>query len=343
MNFRKNSILIIGGGIAVVLLAIALFFLITYQKQYRENQAAFNAARNRLNSLNQRNPFPSSENVTLAGENLERLHDRREALQQSLMRGQIRAEQIEPARFAPMLEETARRIRAKASAASVTLPADPGLGFRDYAAGKLPPNDPKIMERLVIQIRGLEDLIDLAIEAKVQSVDTIARDEFEMRTAEAAPEAPTDVRGRGRGAAPVRGAPMAPVVRPLVAGLPLPEESDQYEVERFVIGFTARESAVFDFLNRLSSRKVNYALVDVSFENTRTDVGRPVDMKARLAALASAARTAQPAMPGVAAPEVRLEDISREERVVSGRDLIRVRAVVDMYRFTDVRAGEGTP
>ena len=341
MNFKKHSTLIVGCGIALVLLIIAVFFLIQNQRAYRDNINALQSAKNRLNALNNRNPFPSQENTLLAAANLETLKSSYQAALNALRRDQLQSETIEPARFAPMLEETSRRIRGRAAELGVTLPVEPGLGFKDYAAGKLPPNNPATMDRLVIQIKAIEDLCMLMLDANVHTIESMQRDEFEART-DATPEVQTDVRGRGRGAQPQR--QPTPSVRTLVGGLPMPEPSELYTTERLVFSFTARESAVWEVLNRLVNRKVFYTIADITFENTRTDLGKPVDMKAKLAAMVSAARVTQVGGgPAVAMPQPSMESITREERVVGGRELIKARIVVDMYRFQDEPVSEGQP
>lgn len=335
MNFRKNNVLIIGGGIALVLTVLAIVFLVINQGAYRENARALNSARNRLAALNNRNPFPSAENTDLARQNLGLLKAKYEALETSLIEEQITPERIEPARFAPMLEEATVRLWNRAKEGKVALPVEPGLGFKDYAAGKLPPNDPAVLERLVVQIKALEDLVGVAIDARVGSVDSIQRDVFENRTTPEATEEPVVVRGRGRsGMNKQQGAAAGSDV--LAPGIPMPAENPQYSVERFVIQVTGRENSIWDILNRLVSRKIIYSIADVSIENTKTSLGKPVDMKTKLAALEAAAKNANRTGP------VEL-DIPREERIVGGREPIRARIVVDMFRFINGGEGEGAP
>jgi hypothetical protein len=339
MNFRKNSTLIVGCAAAVVLLAVALVFLIKNQKSYQSNVEEFNVARNRLNTLNTRDPFPSAGNVKLAGDNLEILKAKYGSAEESLLNKQLSAETIEPARFAPLLEEAFRRVRNRAATNNVILPAEAGLGFKDYAEGKLPPNDPKVMERLIIQVKALEDLISLMVDAKVHSVDTLQRENFETKLGDAsAPPPPEDFR---RGVAP--GRDQSPEVRS-ASGVPLPTPNPLYQTERFTIGFTGRESAIWEALNRLVSSKITYVIKDVSIESTVSNLGKPVDMKARLTASATGRQTSTPGA-GNATPVVQasLESISREDRVVGGRELIKAKVVVDMYRFVDSTQMGGQP
>jgi hypothetical protein len=324
------------------MLIVAVVFLVRNQGAYRSSLSQLRTAQNRLEALNTRQPFPSPENVEISKQNLTLLRDKYQAVESALRRDQLKAEAIEPAGFARMLEATILRIRAKAATAGISLPAEAGLGFKDYAAGKLPPNDPAIMERLVVQIRGLEDLIGLMADAKVLSIDTLERDAFELRAdALAAPE--PEVRGRGRGSAAMgRGETAAAPSQ--VGGLPIPPGNELYSIERFAIGITGRESAIWDVINRLVSSRVVYSIVDFSFENTRSDLGRPVDMKARLTAMLAAAR--QPGGTGAASAagiQPTLESLSREERVVGGREPIKARFVIDMYRFKDTGAVKELP
>ncbi|HMP89928.1 MAG TPA: Amuc_1100 family pilus-like protein [Kiritimatiellia bacterium] len=342
MNFKKHSVLIVGCGIALVLLVVAVFFLVTNQNKYRDNVRSLQSAKSRLDGLNNRNPFPSQENIRLSAENLEKIKNSYHSTITTLRRDQLVSEPIEPARFAPMLEESSRRIRGRATELGITLPTEPGLGFRQYAAGTLPPNDPRIMDRLVVQVKAIEDVCLLMLDSRVHSIDTIQRDEFEARP-DAIQEAQPEVRGRGRAAAAAPGRQPAPVARAIVGGLPMPASSELYSTERISFSFTGRESAVWEVLNRLVNRRVFYNIVDVSFENSRTDLGKPVDMRLKLSSMlaqARAAQTGQPGAPAVALPTPTLESITRDERVVGGREIIKARVVVDMYRFLDATASE---
>lgn len=343
MNFRKNNVLIVGGSIAVLLLAGAVALLFVNQGAYRDHIESFRRVQQRLDSLNSRNPFPSAENVELAKQNLALLKSEFDTLQGQLIQEQILAEKIEPARFARMLEDAVVGLRERAGAARMTLPAEPGLGFKDYAAGKLPPNDPAVLERLVVQIKALENLVSLAIESGVRSVDSLQRDDFELRTEAPAEEAPeSGFRGRGRGA--MTQEPAEPVAgRSIVPGVPMPADNPEYRVERFVIGVTGLENSIWDFLNRLMRSKVTYTIADITLENTRTDHGRPVDLKPKLLEMEAAAKASRPT--GAPGPQVKVENIPLEDRGVGGRsrDVIRARVVVDMYRFANETSAEAQP
>jgi hypothetical protein len=339
MNFRKNSTLIIGCAVASALLVIALIFLIKNQSSYKANVMDLEAARGRLNALNNRNPFPSSENVTLTSNNLEVLKSKFTSIQGSLLDNQLKAETIEPARFAPLLEEAIRRVRNRAITNNIITPAESGLGFKEYAAGKLPPNDPKVMERLIIQVKALEDIISLLIDSNIAAIDLLQRDDFETKLSGTSAEAVPDDGGR-RGFA--IGREQVQDARSAPGSIPLAPVNPLYETERFTIGFSGRESAVWEVLNRFVSSKITYVIKDITFESTATNLGKPVDMKSKFAALLAGSR--QPAAtPSTASAIQSLESISREERVVGGRELIKVRIVLDMYRFKDLAGAEVQP
>jgi len=347
MNFRKNSTLIIGLGSALVLFGIALFFLIRNQSAYNESQTALTTAKNRLTSLNNRNPFPSQENIDQTREQIASIKTNYVAIMETLQKEQISTEPIEPARFAQLLEVAARRIRDKALAEGVVLPADPGLGFKEYVAGKLPPNNPAVMDRLVIQIKTIENLFTHLINAKVVSIDAIQREQFENSLSATqnqgdSPAAPvaseTDTRRRGF----VVGRDSESETSSSPGGIPAAPKAELYTTERFTIEFTARESAVWDMINRLGSSKIAYAVVDLKLSNTALDVGKPVDLKSKLVALTSTAMKPMGMAPAgnTAMPPPAIDSLSREERVVAGREPIKVKIVVDMYRFVNGVAGE---
>ncbi len=332
MNFRKNKTLIIGLGTSVVLLCLSLFFLVSNRSSFNESRDSLMSSKNRLVTLNNRNPFPSDVNVGKTEDQLSLIKTNYEAVTTMLQDGQLVAEKIEPAQFALILEEAVRRIRGRAVSDNIVLPAEPGLGFKDYAAGKLPSNDPSVIERLVIQIKALEDIVNLLISAKVNSIDTLQREQFEVAAAQTNPEAETNVRNmRSFGREPVAD------TRSTAGGIPAAATSDLYTTERFTVEFTARESAVWEALNRLAGSKVTYVLVDLSMNSTASGLGKPVDLKSKVAAQAATARSG---MPGVSSASPSLESLSREERVVGGREPIKVRMVIDMYRFKDLVEAE---
>jgi hypothetical protein len=354
MNFRKNSTLIIGLGSAVVLLGIALYFLIANHSKYNESQAALTSAKNRLTSLNNRNPFPSRQNIEETETHIDAIRTNYTAIMNVLQQGQLTSEPIEPARFAQLLEVATLRIRKIAETEGVVLPVDPGLGFKDYVAGKLPPNVPAVMDRLVIQIKAIEHIVSLMINAKVASIDSLQRDQFENNPAAVAgaegmnPGAPggnvdadmTSRRSRGvtSGRDPVSDA------RTAFGGVPPAATSPLYTTERFTIEFTARESAVWDVLNRFASDKATFVVVDLNMASTVTDLGKPVDLKAKLASMAATTlRPVGSSMSAQAAPQITLDSLSREERVVGGREPIKVKLVIDMYRFIEEAGGGIAP
>lgn len=343
MNFRKNSVLIIGCSLAGLLLVVAIFFLVKNQGDYRANLASLKASQNRLEQLNTRDPFPAVENITVAQQNLDFLKQKFDTIHQTLVREQLQAETIEPARFAQLLEQAARRAYTKATDQGVILPANLGLGFKAYAEGKLPPNNPATMERLVLQVKAIEDIASLMIDAKIQSIDAIQREEFEVK-ADAAAEQSVSGRDRGR---PVGRATQTAAASGLVGGIPASPTNSMYTVERLVFNITGWESSIWEVLNRLASHKVVYVLADVTMDNTKLDLGKPVDMKAKLAAMTAAARSASTFTGGAPSagvmPEPTLDSISREDRVVGGREPIKAKIVVDMYRFLNGQAAEVQP
>lgn len=353
MNFRKNSTLIVGLGSAVVLFGIALYFLIDNHSKYTESQTALTSAKNRLTSLNNRSPFPSRENIDQTETQIDSIKTNYVAIMEVLKRGQLSSEPIEPARFAQLLEEATVRIRKIAETGGVTLPVDPGFGFKDYVAGKLPPNIASVMDRLVIQIKAIEYIVTQLINANVISIDSLQRDQFEnnplaLGGAEGAnPGTPggnvdADMGGRrSRGVA--SGRETVTDTRTALGGIPPAASSPLYTTERFTVEFTARESAVWDVLNRFAVGQTTFVVVDLIMTSTATDLGKPVDLKSKLNAMASTARPvgSTPSLQSV--PQITLDALSREERVVGGREPIKVKLVIDMYRFIEDVGGEVTP
>lgn len=344
MNFRKNSILIIGCSIAGILLIAAIFFLVKNQSDFRANTKALNASWNRLNQLNTRDPFPSLENVATAQANIDFIKQKFQSVYQAQLKEQLQIQTIEPARFAPLLEQSARHVFSMAKESGVIIPPALGLGFKAYTEGKLPPNNPATMERLVLQVKAVEDLCAIIVDAKVQSIDSILREEFEL-SADAGQQQ-DNVRERGR---PTARAAQSSNTANTLGGIPAAPTNSMYTTERFIISMTGWESSIWEVLNQLASRKVAYVLVDAAFENTKLDIGKPVDMQAKLASMTAVSRAVPASVAGGqgqgagALPDPMLSSISREDRIVGGREPIKAKIIVDMYRFKEEPAAEVQP
>jgi hypothetical protein len=327
MNWRKNMMLVVGGGICLVLFIVAGYFLVKFRADYVKVSGQVKGAQSRLDQLNQRDPFPSEANIGMSQTNLVKLQAYFKDLMDNLQQEQGAVEPIEAADFAPLLEKAKERMEARAAAAGVKMPERSGLGFASYAAGKLPSSD--VIPRLVIQLKAIETVLGQLFDARVTEVLAMERDIFES-PASAAEEAVADSRRRGRG-----GATDAPVAKAL-QGLPPLATNELYSAERIYVSFTASESSVWQLLNSLAMTRPFMMVSDVKILNS-------LDLAKR----ATTAPAARPGTGAVAAPAAaagqKTIPMDREDRVAAGREPVKVELVLEVYRFSGAAPQEGGP
>ena len=323
MNWRKNMMLVVGGGICLVLFIIAAYFLVRFRADYMKVSGQVKVAQARLDQLNQRDPFPSDANVGLSQTNLVKLQTYFKDLMDNLQREQGVVEPIEAADFAPLLEKAKERMQKRALEAGVKMPERSGLGFASYAAGKLPSTD--AIPRLVIQLKAVEAVLSQLFDARVSEILAMERDIFES-PASAAEEAAADSRRRGRGAA------VDTSVTKALQGLPPLATNELYSAERIYVSFTASESSVWQLLNSLAMTRPFMMVSDVKIVN-------PLDLLKRVGG-PPAGKPGAPAAPlGAAAAKPVVVD--REDRIAAGREPVKVDLVLEVYRFSGAAPQEG--
>jgi hypothetical protein len=245
------------------------------------------------------------------------------AISENLKKGQAAVPVVEPAEFAPMLEKGKDRVMARAREAGVKMPDRFGLGFNRYAAGELPSTD--AIPRLVTQLQAAEGIINILFDARVNEIVDIQREVFE-----AAQAAPTESR-RGRSSAAAEASANWRAV-------PSAASNDLFRAERIYATFTARENAVWSVLNAIASSKPFMVLADVRMQNPLGFEGRKAPTAAPASRQAASGRGTAAA---AAAAAGKVPD--RDERIVAGREAIKVEILVDVYRFAEVPAKEETP
>ncbi len=314
MNWRKHIVLIVGGGIAVLLLIGATVFLTRSMGKYNQVKSDLDQGMQRLETLTRRDPYPSAANIKQVDANLGTLKEAASVLQDTILRGQVRPESIEIAEFAPMLERTSKRLAKRAADAGITLPVPFSLGMARYSAGELP--SPEALPRLVIQLKSMEAIGQILLQSHISSLLSIERQEFESGAQSQGEEQPTM---RRRQAAQDTQAPT------LLSAIPMPASNTLYEVERFRVVFQARDVNVWEALNQLAKAPLLVSVVDVQLQNTAADlIGKATPLTpigGEQAAAAASALSLQARYP------------THEERVVAGRELIQVTLVLDVYRL----------
>ena len=329
MNVRKHLTLLVGGGICLVLVLVAVVALVRFRGGYARTAKDLKSATEKLDRLNRRDPFPDAGNVAVLETNRTVLSGYQNDLLGLLQAGQVAGEKIEPAEFASLIERLGRRLRDKAREAQIKLPDRFALGFARYAAGALPRQED--LPRLVVQARTIEVLSGVLIDSRVKEILDLQRSIFEVEPGAAGGDAGgvRDLRGAGTVEVGPRG--NAPV------SLPPVESNELYAAERYTLSFNASEHAAWEVLNALARIPQFAVVTHVEIQNTL----------AAAAAAPGAAHAAPPAAmreaAGVAgaAPGAAPIYPSHEERIAGGREDVRMDVVVDVYRFADQAKPEG--
>lgn len=316
MNWRKHMVLVVGGGLAVVLLVAALVVLFRFQGQYKATTQELESAKLRLQQLNVRNPFPSEENVKKTRANLEALTGQATNMQALLLKNVIEGAQIEPAEFAQLLERTSRRLQQKAQEFEVVLPTGFAFGFPRYAEGALPASD--AVFRLVGQLKAVETLCEAIFQTRVAQLDALERETFEEGGVVADPVGGGNLRRRGA----IEAAPAATLV-------PAVTSNELYSAERVTLRFQGRETAVWDAINAVVRHPAFMAIADLRLENSL--------------ALAGQLGKKTPVTP-ITGDKVLVPQYPRhDDRIVAGRENVIASLVVDIYHFNAAFAAETQP
>ena len=311
--FKQHMVLGISGVILVILLIIAVFNFVSASTHYAKEKRALQTASTRLEQLYRRDPYPSLENVRKEAANLSEFLDVYNALNASLMYGQINPEQMEAADFMPLLENTLRRLKKLLNNAHVIFPSTFAFGFERYAGGQLPfPGD---IPRLVQQLKITEKLCGIICDSDVIELLSFSREIFESDVESQISKSGGS--GRKRGAA-------APV--------PLPskdhdaeQDLDQlYTTQHFTIVFRAREHAVFDVMNRLARDTMFTTVTYVQMTNKKQALQERITLQSF------------PQTSAVSGAEGACKVLSRDRRVVLGKEDIEVKLEVDIYQFKPV-------
>jgi hypothetical protein len=317
--FRKYLFLVVGGGIALALLLLLSLLLFRFQRQYESVRIALQTHEARRDDLHRRNPFPSAENVDRIRDNLEDMEVYLDGLLTVLSAQQPEPVEMERAAFPAEIEQTTYRLRELAADRHVRLREDLAFGFARYAAGHLPVRSH--VGRLVVQLRTIDMLCTLLLTSEISALIQVERDAFDT-------EAPRQMEGlvrrdtRPARTAPGTGVPEGPAG---VEGL--------YTRERYTLVFLASEPALRSVLNRLAASPTLIVVRRLDLVNELALEGSAVDrLAARLQPVAERQRGGRldrrvDSEPAAGQP-LRLED-----RVVAGRERIRVTMELDVYRF----------
>lgn len=298
MNFLKKYVWLAAGlGVSFVLLAAVggrLFFV--YQK-YQKESSELASARARLEELHRRPVFPSHENIAAENARLADLIDEHNEILTWMAADQVMPAEMEAAAFMPLLENTLRRIRSGLQKGKVNFPDKYTFAFEKYAGGQLPAS--QNIPRLVQQLIMTEKICQILPAAAVSELVEFKRDEFESADDKQA------AAGRRQPAPP----PQSSAAKPA-------DGRALYSSQHFKMTFRASEAAAIDFLNRLARLPMFTVVTWVEISNQRQET-------------AIAAPKEQPS----ATDKAQEGEVSRDKRIMLGREEIEVKVEFDIFNF----------
>ncbi len=316
--FRKYMVLVVGGSIALVLMVIVAVLLFKFRSEYARVQSELSASLSTMEQLHHREPFPSSENVERVRSNLAELDGYLETMLSALSAEQVEPEEMERAAFPAEIERTARRLRSLASEQDVTLAEGMAFGFQRYEAGNLPMQEH--VSRLVVQLRTIERLCSLLFESGISRLSSVEREVFDV---ERTHREVTDVAARRAARVPEEevAAPTTPVEPEGVEGL--------YTKESYTLTFLGTDEAVREVLNNIIQNPMLMVVRNIEMRNELAFEG--ASPASRLSTRLR--ERGRPRTDARGEPQEREQPLLHEDRVVAGRERVRVRMTLDVYRF----------
>ena len=301
MKFDKHKGLIISLVVIALLLAAALFSFFSYSTKYKASKAEMHSLLKKLTTLQTRRPYPSAENVELEKENLKKVAVTIAELNVELMKGQVNPKKMEAAEFMPLLERSLTELTDRFKQAEINIPPKFLFSFDRYASKGTLPKDSD-MPQLVQQLGIMEQLCGILIESKISRLEELTRFEFETKDASASEQPLTGRQALRSGAA--------------VAQAPDPSQSSDSELynrpQHFSFSFRARESSVFEVINRFATFPMFCVITYIQFENEKQSV--PVIDPNKMA-------------------EQRASEEPGQRSVMIGREEIKAKIEVDVYSF----------
>ena len=317
MQSRRKMIIIAASVFIGLLFVGAVALLVQGFIKYSAVQSELTGSHERLQSLYERNPFPSQQNYKLEKENLATISQSLGDLLSEMASGQVEPLGQSPAVFINQFFETQKQLLADARAAGVSVPKGFDFGFGRHMPGNLPA--PQDVPRLTQQLHIVEGLCKILYLSRVSAIEGIARQEFEVDvpgTATAKVSQPVAPGRRGQEIEIKNVADATAGIIPV---------GQQYGRWHFILQFSGHEAAIMNVLNGLAKSPV-FTVV------TRLDLDGDEKLFERRE-VAVAAKGGDDALAVKEPPK------AKDYRVVCGREgVLNMKLELDVYQFAKVAA-----
>jgi hypothetical protein len=333
-------------AVGAIALLVAGFVLYGQISRFGQASVSLTAAKARLEGFYREPVFPSADNVRRENENAVKLAGWFADLMAELRKGNIVSTEGSPSAFkSKHLEKTLEGLVQEAQAAGTELPANFGFGFSQYAGTDALPS-PADVPPLMEQLEMVNRMCRILFANRIKALSAVERTAFENQP----PKASTDAADAGSAPAGIGNARRPGVRRPGAqqpsAASPSPSarqpgvipEGALFSKYRFVIEFSAKESALIGVLNALAASP-SFVVVKVLRLNKGIPVLMPVTVEPAAAAGIPIPGFDAPTPP-TAAPALKLGP----SYPVSGLELeipMQVRIELDVYKFKGDSDGSG--
>ena len=325
MSSRFSRLVLVLLLVGLIFLCGAAFFLWRGWQAYRAITGELESQHVQLVRLQARSPYPSEGNVKTVAQNATRMEGFLSELITSLRTNQVQPVRIEPADFPAILEKDIRYLSHKAAEAEVILPEDFTFGFERYVRGQIPAATD--VARLTVQLQQVRRICSVLFAAGISELNDLRRQEFELKKERTEPQPARRRRRRVPAAAAAgesRRMPKAP-----------DEIADLVDLESYRFTFSCSEPAFWKLLQGLANAPFCAVVTSIEVENQkfgalaepsrREGIGDAVGQIFSLpAAVGSKSGAERP--------------LTREERIVAGREEIQVTLQLNVYRFRESEA-----
>lgn len=333
MKTRKPMALILSGAVCVLLALLAVFFLVYSIRGYGQVRGELDQARADLARLVAGDPahgnrFPSESNVEITDSNLKAGQAAFAELFGAFAGTPNSTQDVEPARFPLLLDQTLRGLNEKAAVNNVVVPDRFAYGFDQYASALPVKGD---IPRLSRQLICVEAACRALFEQRVVELVRVQRQPFD------APDIAAASKGRPT---PTRTAPGTAPVQTLLPG-EYRHPTGLYYRERVLVTFRSHEANIWNTLNALVKLSPFCIVSDLTLENragapgspNSESAGDPMNPGAGGDPLAGAVEIAEKAKTARILPH--------KERIVAGQsDVIDITLGLDFIRFEPLGTDE---
>ena len=169
---KRNVILVVGGAVALALLAFAGFYLFSKYQLQRGVTEELDAATQRLETLARRDPYPNQENIAAAKDEAQRVQSFVSDVEKNFLPAPY-PQELDNRQFGTFLDNTRARLQAEAQRSGVEIPTNYWFTFAaqkgamTFSAASLQP--------LASQLADIRTICGVLFDAKVNSLVWLKR------------------------------------------------------------------------------------------------------------------------------------------------------------------------